>query len=36
MRLSGVSEQEFSDDANWVEKDLTTLKSFLEKPQDSR
>jgi hypothetical protein len=32
MRLSGVSEQKFSDDARWVEKDLTTLKALLEKP----
>ena len=32
MRLSGVSEQTFNDDAKWVEKDLTTLKSLLEKP----
>jgi hypothetical protein len=30
MRLSGVSEQKFADDAKWVEKDLTTLKSLLE------
>ena len=32
MRLSGVSEQTFNDDAKWVEKDLTTLKTLLEKP----
>jgi hypothetical protein len=32
MRLPGVSEQKFIDDAKWVEKDLTTLKDLLEKP----
>ena len=32
MRLSVVSEQTFNDDAKWVEKDLTTLKTLLEKP----
>jgi hypothetical protein len=32
MRLAGVSEQKFNDDAKWVERDLTTLKAVLEKP----
>jgi hypothetical protein len=31
MRLAGVSEQQFNDDAKWVERDLTTLKALLEK-----
>jgi hypothetical protein len=31
LRLPGVSEQKFGDDAKWVEKDLTTLKEILEK-----
>jgi len=31
LRLPGVSEQKFADDATWVEKDLTTLKGLLEK-----
>ncbi|HEX4445220.1 MAG TPA: hypothetical protein VH044_00730 [Polyangiaceae bacterium] len=30
LRLPGVSEQKFADDAKWVEKDLTTLKELLE------
>jgi hypothetical protein len=32
MRLPGVSEQDFEDDAKTVEKDLTTLKALLEQP----
>lgn len=32
MRLPGVSEQEFNEDAQTVEKDLTTLKALLEQP----
>ena len=31
LRLPGVSEEKFADDAKWVEKDLTTLKELLEK-----
>lgn len=30
LRLPGVSEQKFADDAKWVEKDLGRLKSILE------
>jgi len=30
MRLAGVSEQMFNDDAKWIEKDLATLKALLE------
>jgi hypothetical protein len=30
LRLPGVSDQKFADDAKWVEKDLTTLKHLLE------
>ena len=33
MRLAGVSEQQFNDDAKWVEKDLAALKKLLEMPQ---
>jgi hypothetical protein len=33
MRLPGVSEQEFNEDAQAVEKDLTTLKAVLEQPR---
>lgn len=32
MRQSGVSEQQFNEDAQTVEKDLTTLKALLEQP----
>ncbi len=32
MRLPGRSEQEFNEDAQTVEKDLTTLKALLEQP----
>ena len=32
MRLSGVSEQQFDEDAKTVEKDLKTLKAVLERP----
>ena len=31
MRLPGVSEEKFNDDAKWVEKDFATLKALLEK-----
>jgi hypothetical protein len=30
LRLPGVSEQKFAEDAKWVEKDLTMLKALLE------
>jgi hypothetical protein len=30
MPLSGVSERKVNDDAKWVERDLTTLKTLLE------
>jgi hypothetical protein len=30
LRLPGVTESKFSDDAKWVEKDLVTLKALLE------
>ena len=30
LRLPGVSEGKFSEDAKWIEKDLTTLKGLLE------
>jgi hypothetical protein len=30
LRLPGVSEEKFADDARWVEKDLTVLKGLLE------
>jgi hypothetical protein len=30
MRLPGVSEQKFEEDARWVEKDFATLKTLLE------
>jgi len=30
LRLPGVSENKFAEDAQWVEKDLTTLKGLLE------
>jgi hypothetical protein len=30
IRLPGVSEQKFAEDAKWVEKDLTMLKGLLE------
>ena len=30
LRLPGISEQRFLEDARWVEKDLTTLKEILE------
>jgi hypothetical protein len=33
MRLPGVSEQKFTEDAKWVEKDLTRLKALLENAQ---
>jgi hypothetical protein len=33
MRLPGVSERKFNDDAKWVEKDLMTLKAILERPK---
>jgi hypothetical protein len=32
MRLPGVSEQQFDEDAKWVERDLKTLKGLLEEP----
>jgi hypothetical protein len=32
LRLPGVSEGKFADDAKWVEKDLATLKGLLEEP----
>jgi len=32
LRLPGVSEQEFNEDARTVEKDLTILKGLLEQP----
>lgn len=32
MRLPGVSEQQFNEDARTVEKDLTILKGLLEQP----
>jgi hypothetical protein len=32
MRLSGVSQQQFDDDAQAVKKDLDTLKALLEAP----
>jgi hypothetical protein len=32
MRLSGVSEQQFNDDAKAVKRDLDTLKRWLEAP----
>jgi hypothetical protein len=32
LRLPGVSESRFADDAKWVEKDLATLKRLLETP----
>lgn len=32
MRLPGVSENQFSEDAKTVERDLTTLKRILEQP----
>ena len=31
MRLQGVSERQFNDDAGWVQRDLDTLKALLEK-----
>ena len=31
LRLEGVSEQKFNDDAKWVEKDFATLKALLER-----
>lgn len=31
LRLPGISEQQFDDDAKWVEKDLTTLRNVLER-----
>lgn len=34
LRLSGVSETKFAEDAQWVEKDLTTLKGLLEQAQN--
>jgi hypothetical protein len=37
MRLPGVSEAKFTDDAKWVERDLTTLKRLLEQaPREGR
>ena len=32
MRLAGVSDQQFNDDAKWIEKDLAALKTLLEMP----
>jgi hypothetical protein len=36
MRLPGVSEQQFNEDAQTVEKDLTILKGLLEQPERGR
>ncbi len=36
LRLPGVSEAKFTQDAKWVEKDLTTLKELLERSQAKR
>jgi hypothetical protein len=32
MRPAGVSDEQFNDDAKWIEKDLAALKTLLEMP----